>query len=205
MMTSFAQFLLFPSLALSHGGLPSASQILSRCQQAYDSVSTFEEDVVAQSGKFPGTAHISYQRPGKLRVTGKAIFGANYQVLINGGSTQVFNNNSWQAAKNPEMGIATVTGVSGAACAQVPALLFHTSWYALIPDSQAHYKVSAQNLKGIQTFRLDTKGEMPRTLWIDQRSYFLVKTSAEVFRTTLSVEFAPPKVNQSIPANRFRK
>jgi outer membrane lipoprotein-sorting protein len=186
--------------------LPPADQIIKRCQAAYDSVQTLEEDVASSAGTTGnGSAHISFQRPGKLRITGKTLFGQAYDVLAIGSQSFIKNPSVWQNAQSPEMAIATVTGVSGAACAGVPAQLLHTSWYEIVPDSRAHYKVFADSIRGIRCYRLDVAGQNPRSLWFDKRTGFYVKTSSTIFGQKLVVDFAPPTVNKPIPASRFRK
>jgi len=205
MFSQLAFLAILPSLTLSHAGAPTAAQILANCQKAYDSVNTFEVEAKAASGMLNATAHISFSRSSGLRVTGDTSFGSKYELLLVGKSAQVYNGGSWAQAKTPEIGLATITGISATAPTQVCSLLLHTQWGALAPASLANYSISEEKVRGRDTYRLRSNGQMRSTVWIDKKTFFLVKSHAEIFKTNIDVVLSTPKVNQVIPSSRFLK
>lgn len=183
---------------------PSGPDILKRAQAAYDAVKTLTEDVTGHSGQFTGTAHIQFKRPGLLRVTGNSMFGSPYQLLCDGKSTEVFNSGTWSTVQSPELGIATITGVSANAGTAVPAALFHTSWGSLAVPGQAG-RASRDTIGGRSTYRVDFTQPFKHKLWFDTKTYFLVKSEMSVMGQTITVDFGKPIVNKPIPSSAFKK
>ena len=158
--------------------------------------------MTATSGRSTATAHISFSRPGKLRANGKSLFNSKYDLIVNGPSLSVFNTGAWQPSKDAEMGLATVTGLAGTAPMTVSSLLLHTKWGSL---EGPQFTVAEERLSGRDCYRLDRKGQMTLTAWIDKKTHFLVKTKFSVMRTTVVVDFGAPRINKPIPASRFVK
>lgn len=155
-------------------------------------------------GAGAGTAHISFVRPNRLRVAGKSLFGSPYDLVSDGRATWIDISGNWTKQQNAEMGIASITGISGNAGTMVPSTLLHARWGSFSGLSQTKLAVSTDKVNGRPTYRIrSTGGAIPTTLWIDAGSSFLVKTSADAFGRTITVDFAPPKVNRPIPASRF--
>lgn len=197
--------LIVATLIVPQGGVPTGPQILDRCEAAYRSVKTFEENVTGDIGGSKATAHIWFSRPGKMRVTGKTMFRTNYDLLSDGSKTWVENGSGWQPVQNLEMGVATITGISANAGTHVPAALAGLSWGALKQLRQVTLKVSRAKLGGKDTFLLTATKPFPMKLWVDAKSSFYVRTESQVASRTIRVDFATPKVNGAIPAGRFTK
>jgi hypothetical protein len=161
--------------------LPPASEIISRAQSAYDSVQTFEEDVVGWNWGHPFTAHISFERPGQFRAEGKSRHGKKYAILILGPDAFVKGEDPWVQADSSEVALEPETGLSGGACSAVATALLHTSWPEIAPDSKIHYKVTAEVIRGRNCYRLDAPGEHTRAMWFDQETGFSVKTKSMIF------------------------
>lgn len=185
---------------------PSASEIFRRMQKAYDSVRTFEQDVKGGIGDQQGTAHISFSRPGRLRASGNTLGGfSKYDLLCDGKSTWVLNGGSWSKVESPEMGVATITGVSGNAGTLVPAMLLHTTWGSLSPLLAKESTVVLQTVDGKKTFVIRGAKPYASITWIDAASFFVVRTETKVMDRTITVVFAPPKVDKAIPSSRFSR
>lgn len=190
---------------LVQAGPLSGSQVLKRSQAAYDAVSSLEETVRGDIGGSGADAHISFVRPGKLRVTGKSMFGAPYELLVTGGKTWVFNGGSWSTAQSPEMGIATITGISANTGTHVPAALLHASFGGLKSMQASPTTVKLVNVRGHSLYRVSATQPFSTSLWIDAKTFFLVKSEMVAMGKTISLTFDPPVVNKPIPARRFVK
>jgi outer membrane lipoprotein-sorting protein len=186
------------------GQLPSGASLLSKCQAAYDRVQTLDETVNSAAGSNVATAHIQFKRPGMLKVSGKTLFGSDYVLLCNGKSTSVLNSGFWSDVASPEMGIATITGISGMAGTTVPAALFHTNWGG-IQGMAEPVQVKKELVGGRSTYRLSSASPTKQSLWIDAKSYFIVKSTTFVMEQTLTVSFAPPVLNRPISPSLFKK
>ena len=80
-----------------NGVMLSGQQILQRCQAAYLAVNTLDETVHSLSNNTPASAHILFQRPTTLRVSGQTLFpGQKYDLISDGKSTSVFSAGQWQ-------------------------------------------------------------------------------------------------------------
>lgn len=208
-------------------GSPTGQQILQRCQKAYDSVRTLDETVKASTGGRPGgTAHILFQRPGKLRVSGTTMFDSKYDLVSSGGTTWVNtststallppdnatgnfkrvvqNDGPWQKEQSAEMGIASITGISGTAGTNVPALLLHTSWGTLA-TSASTLTVASDTVNGHATYRVSMTTPFTRSIWIDKKTFFLVKITQSLGGYNSAVTFGTPHINRPIPAKAFIK
>jgi outer membrane lipoprotein-sorting protein len=184
-------------------GNPTGQQILQRCQKAYDSARTLDETVTASMGGRPGgTAHILFQRPGKLRVSGTTMFGSSKYDLVSNGATWVSTGGSWEQEKSAEMGIAAITGISGTAGTNVPALLLHTSWGTLATGASA-LTVASDTVNGHATYRVSMTTPFTRSIWIDKKTFFLVKISQSLGGYNSVVTFGTPRINGPIPAKAF--
>jgi outer membrane lipoprotein-sorting protein len=204
--------MLLPAIAyliVSHGPGLTGQQILARCQKAYDSVQTFEQDVRAdmtgQAGTKPASAHISFNRPNQLRVSGNTMFGSTYDMVSDGKATWVQNIGSWSKSSNVGMGIAAITGISANAATAVPSIFFHCDWNFIKAAAHAPVTSSSAKLGGQDAYLVKISATIPMSIWIDKKTFFLLKTEASVMSRTIVVEFSPPKVNRPIPPNRFKK
>ncbi len=191
-------------VSLTHVQKPSSAQIVARCQKAYDSVQTLEVVVNALTGKTPTTAHFYFARPGKFRVTGRTTFGTKYDLLIKNKVVNVYSADKWQTADTAEMGVATLTGTSGSAITNVSSLLLHTAWGSLSPDLKKS-KVVEEKQNGRDCYRLEDKGELKTSVWIDRKTFFLVRTNAKVMGFQIDIEYGQPIINKPIPAAKFTK
>lgn len=194
-----------PSIALGHTDRISAAQILAKCQKAYDSVTTFQQDARATTRGTPTTAQFWFSRPGKLHVIGVSLPGSKYELIVNGGSAEVFNAGQWQKVDSPDIGLANLMGVSGSAATNVSALLLHTKWGGLSPASVAKYKVSEEKVRGYDCYKLEGNEQLKTTVWIDKKTFFLVRTNATVMKFVIDVEYGKAKINKPIPNSRFAK
>jgi outer membrane lipoprotein-sorting protein len=201
-----APILLILSPGAAQAKPPTAAQVLQRCQQAYDSVRTLQQNTTATLGASKGTAQISFVRPGKLRVTGQSIFPGKYDLVADGRTTWVYNGNAWNQVQNAEMGIATITGISANAGTLVPATLLHTNWGGAIQTlRKTKATVKKAKLGGRDTYCVVGNTGAATKLWIDAKSFFLVKSEMSIMDNTIVVKFDPPKINQPIPDSRFKR
>lgn len=179
-----------------------AKQIFLKCLHAYDSVKTLRESVRASTNSFPSSAEIVFKRPGHLKVTGMSMFRSPYALVCEGTKAWSQINGNWSRMENPEMGIATITGVSGTAGAVVPALLFHTAWAGLTGFEGRSVKVSTAVVSGRRTYRLTA--DVPKaSLWIDAGTFFLVRSEQQVAKSVVIVDFGRPKVNGPVSMTSF--
>jgi len=190
---------------LAAGGM-TASQIFQKSQQAYNAVHTFEQTAHSSvNGNNGGSAHIQFQRPGKLRVGGATMFNSNYDLLSNG-TTWLYNAGNWETVKDAETGIGSITGISGSSGTAVPALLLHTRWGSPFPVSgNNNVTVGAENISGHSTYRISTTAPLATTFWIDKKTFFLVKMKQTFQTYTFIVTYNTPSVNKPIPAKAFTK
>jgi len=196
--------IVLPSTELTTQTSLAASQILDRSQKAYSAVRTFEEDVVASAGRVRATAHISFQRPGYLRVTGMSMFHSKYDLVCHGSEVWLLTNGKWARQSSAEIGIAAITGISLEAGARVPAAILGTTW-ASMPTVAGASKLKSGAAKGRTVYRIDYTDPYPADYWFDGNTYFLIKTNQTIMGRTISIECAPPTVNKSIPASRFTR
>lgn len=193
------------SALLLRGGGPSGAEILQRVQKAYDSVRTLEQDVRGDISGSVGTAHISFVRPGKLRVSGQSMFRSPYDLVVNGRETWVLNGGRWSQVQNPEMGVATITGLSANAGAAVPATLLHTSFGSFSGLGRTKLTVSRSKANGRAAYCLQGASPFPIKIYVDAQSYLFLRTEASVMNRKITVVFGTPKINAAIPASRFRR
>ncbi len=204
-MKQIAFLVLVALVAEGNAQTPTGPQVLQRVQKAYDSLRQLEVDVTGEISGTRGTSKISFQRPGKMRVSGTSMFGSDYDLLVNGKATWLKAQGAWEKVESPEMGIASITGISANAGTLIPSLLFHTKWGGISHLSGVPGKVSKEKQKGQNVLRVDAKGQMPMTLWVDAKTYLLVRTQMSAMGHTITVTFGPHKVNSAIPSGRFVK
>jgi len=188
----------------------SAAEILQRSQRAYDGVKSLIVDARGSTDTFSGTAHIVFQRPGKLKVTGTAMGGKPYALVSSGGKTWVLSAaGSWEPTSSVEMGIARITGISMNAGTAVPAALFHTAWgQGLTYDKSQKAAVSTSTVGGRAAYvvRRTMAGGTPpivESMWIDQKTFFLLQTQTTIMGRKLAVAFGPTKANVALPKKAF--
>lgn len=190
-----------PALA----GAQTAEQVIAKCQKAYDSVKTLKQEAAGSGSGASATATIWFSRPGNLRVTGRTLFRTPYDLISTPKETWLLTNGEWAKVKDVENGIATITGVSANTGSIVPSALMHTRWSNLKGFVAADTKVAREKLGSGSVFRLSTKRQFSFTLWIDAKSYFIVKTQLEMRGQKIEVNYQPPVVDKAIPASRFKR
>jgi outer membrane lipoprotein-sorting protein len=205
MKSTSVAFAILSLCCLSHAGQLTSVQVLKKSQLAYDSVTTFEQDATGTITGQTGTAHFSFKRPGQLRVTGKSLFGSPYGLLVLGKSTEVLNVNRWKTEPSPQIGIAAITGISASAGTNLSSILLKTSQNLLTVLANSSPTVKLETLEGRPTYHLSTDAVSNIDLWIDAKTFFVVKTSTKAGPYSIAVKYGPPKVNQPIPASRFVK
>lgn len=192
------------------------SQILQECRQAYASVQTFQQDAQSSIGGQHATAHIVYQRPGNLRVSGTSLFAAvpplssKYDLICRGGSDDwVYNAGKWEQEVSAEMGVGAITGISGTAGTGVPALLLHDGgWGDVLAGLDEIDSVTTETIEGRDVYRVIGRVDnRSTTLWIDQKTFFLIRSRVLVQMRhrviPITVTYSPPKIDEPIPANSF--
>ncbi len=151
-----------------------------------------------------GTAHIRFMRPGMLRVSGRSMFGSEYDMVSNGKTTEVNAGGTWEPQPSAELGIAAITGISGNAGTYVPTTLVHASYVSistLMPDA----KVTKETVNDVPTFHAKLRGPASVDFWINAKTYFIVKSSMTVGTTSIVVIYDTPLVNYPIPVKVFKK
>ncbi|BDI28750.1 hypothetical protein CCAX7_008010 [Capsulimonas corticalis] len=194
---------------------PKALEILRQCQDAYGSMTTFDETVEAQiNGAMSASAHISFQSPDKLRVVGKTLgqapaMGLPYDMLSNSQTRRVLMDGKPFDYPMPQsdMAIAAITGVSGLSGAIVPSLLTHSKTWDFSEQAKGSpLTLSTETVNGAATYRIFSSPPTGNTTyWIDRKSYFLVKMAMDMrgknFHTILT--FDNPTVNGPIDPATF--
>ncbi|MEZ0325902.1 MAG: hypothetical protein ACAH95_08340 [Fimbriimonas sp.] len=133
------------------------------------------------------------------------MFGSKYDLVANGSTIWLLSAGNWAKVEKIESGIASITGISANAGTHIPAMLMHTAWGAPFPEKGVGVTIKAEQLAGRNTYHLQAKDQMKRDVWVDAKTYFLIKTTTEVMGRTIVTTYGTPKVNQAIPANRFVK
>lgn len=197
------------SLAFIVTGLPvgqsamSATKILKRSQAVYDSVKTLDENVTGSIRPGSGTAHILFQRPGKFRITGKTMFGPKYELICDGHRTWVFSAGKWSELQSLQMGVASITGISANAGTMIPTVLSHLQMGIGLDPAAGPFTVAKEKINGHGAYRLHKNSPFPLDMWIDAKSYLLLRTTANFGGRSLTVVFAKPKLNGPIPSKTF--
>lgn len=187
--------------------LPTAEEAIRRCQKAYDSVQTFEEEIAGRDPSgFRGTAHILFVRPGKFRVTGAFGDKSPYDLIVDGGSTWISCDTGEGKVKDREDAFRAVGPPSEMAAEIVPSMLLHFGYWQFNPVvvGGSGWTVAADSGGGRKLLRLH--GTIPSniTLWLDAKTYFLVQSKASDAGSLVTVTYAPPIVDKPIPDDRFK-
>jgi hypothetical protein len=178
-------------------------EVLNRCQRAYARLRTLDETVTATQSNARGSAHIRFKRPGMLVVTGMTLLGSPYELLCTGGSTSIFNSGRWTPAGSPEMGLAMAASLSGGAAMMVPAALLHTAWGAL-NASGGSVRLAKESLGRRKTYRIETSSPLSGTLWIDAKTYLIVKSAVNLTGKPTVITFGPAVVDRPIASSAFK-
>jgi outer membrane lipoprotein-sorting protein len=201
----FASALCFLGVASPAQGEMTSSELLAKLKAAYGTAKTLEVSVSSNTAGQKASARISYQRPGRLRVSGTTLFGTPFQLLVNDDVTWVFSNDAWTKAESVEMGIATITGISGSTGTLVPSILFGTSWGMPDPAFTKASKVSQVSLDGRTAYRVISATPNKVTYWVDSKTFLVTKARTEFGDMKIDVEFSGYKLNLPIAATVFRK
>ncbi len=190
------------------------AQILQRCEDAYHAVNTLDQTAHALSNNLSASAHILFQRPAMLRVSGQTTFpGSPYDMISDGASTSVYNPLHRETQPSAEMGIAAITGISGTSGTVVPAILAHSQMgnISVIAQNSAA-TVTTDTVNGQPTYCVSFTFPSPRTggsqqqaYWVNRRTFYLVKTSMQFPGLENTVTYDAPIVDKPLPASAFQR
>jgi outer membrane lipoprotein-sorting protein len=177
-------------------------QVFTRLKQAYGAAKTLKVQVKLAGSQNPATANIWFSRPDKLRVTGQSTFKSDYELLINGQDRWLKTGDAWSRVVSVEMGISSITGISGLTGTTVPSLLFRTSWGSLLLEGDGKREAKSEMLAGKKVYAIPTIGQK---VWVDANSFFLVRTYARAGSFTYDARYRGTVVNEPVPPKVFVK
>jgi hypothetical protein len=192
------------SLLFVPAQLPTGVELLDRCQAAYDAVRTLEVTSKTKQGSLTADAHLFFERPGKLRVSGKGL-AAKYDLWITPTDRWLYHV-GWMKQDSLEMAIGGVSGVSGQTATYLPPLLLHEKWGNLMSIKKYPLAVSSERLGDRDAYRLTATG--PNTtmrVWFEKSTYFIARIAKDVPGGVQDISFGPYKVNKAIPAGTFSR
>jgi hypothetical protein len=166
-------------------------------------------NAVSRSTNDTRIARIVFSRPGRLVVIGSigSKHGNKYGLLFNGRPKSYYAKGKWSADNmDAESAIAAVSGVSLGTASTLPALLFHVDWGHIgINDSKSAVSVMRERALGHDAYRIHEGGKYPQDLWIDQKTYLLLKTREKTGGYLIQTEYSGYQINKMIPASRFQR
>jgi hypothetical protein len=179
---------LFTQTPLLAQGTLSGSQICERCQKAYNALKSYQGTTKVTTNSslgggtqvFHSSADIKFSRPSLLKVDGTLISSGPYSLVSDGKTTWtswMLTKGKWQKQASLDMAIAGLTGISGQSCTTIPAMLVHTQFGSPFgAGAQIDSKVGQETVNGKATFRVNvTDASGDRTIWIDRKTFLLVK------------------------------
>jgi hypothetical protein len=222
---------------LAQGQPKTGKELCDLSRKAYASLKTYQgvtkttATVDLGVGGGPNTYHtsatIAYASPGKINVEGDTMFGGKFAYRSDGKSTwetSMTGGKSWNKADSPEMAIAGATGVAMSAGTTIPTLLLKLKWGQIFEStSQPAKEIKREKVGTVDAYRVEvTISGGRRTLWIDPKSFLMIKM--DEFRdmsklglggaqkagarpsTMHSIHvYSQLKVNNPIPASTFAK
>jgi outer membrane lipoprotein-sorting protein len=177
-------------------------QVFARMKQAYGAAKTLKVQVKLAGTKNPATANIWFSRPDQLRVTGQSTFKSSYELLINGQDRWLKTGDDWSRVVSVEMGISSITGISGLTGSTVPSLLFRTSWGALLMEGDGKRTAKSETLAGKKVYAIPAIGQK---IWVDASSFFLVRTYTKAGSFIYDARYRGTVVNEPVPPKVFVK
>ena len=191
------------ALGLITGMVPlTEGQVFARMKQAYGAAKTLKVQVKLAGTKNPATANIWFSRPDQLRVTGQSTFKSSYELLINGQDRWLKTGDAWSRVVSVEMGISSITGISGLTGSTVPSLLFRTSWGALLMEGDGKRTAKSEMLAGKKVYAIPAIGQK---IWVDASSFFLVRTYTKAGSFIYDARYRGTVVNEPVPPKVFVK
>lgn len=191
------------ALGLITGMVPlTEGQVFARMKQAYGAAKTLKVQVKLAGTKNPATANIWFSRPDQLRVTGQSTFKSNYELLINGQDRWLKTGDDWSRVVSVEMGISSITGISGLTGSTVPSLLFRTSWGSLLLEGDGKRAAKSEMLAGKKVYAIPAIGQK---IWVDAISFFLVRTYTKAGSFIYDARYRGTVVNEPVPPKVFVK
>ena len=159
-------------------------QVLTQCQAAYDKLSSYQGDVtsstdskMARAGMMKDcSAHIVYERPGRIRVDGTGFSGTGYAYVSNGTTTEMNAFGGWSNAQSPMMAIAGATGIGMHSATTVPSTLLHIK-IGGITGIQSAVPISENSLiNGHTCYKVVVQSPYKTTYWVDKKTWLLVRS-----------------------------
>jgi len=216
---------------MAEGAELTASEVLAKSDAAYAAVKTYvgvttvraKTDMGAMKLEQAATAKVTFMRPGKIRIEGKAagfapgMEGPAYGIVSDGKTTwkslALMNNGAYSEVKNIAM--AGVAGVALGAAEGIPAALMKSegAWTAR-HDPFAVPSLSETKLAGHETIDsadcyklVAIHPELGKvTLWIDAKSFLLRQmtkelTGAQLAAAVQKASEAMKGAGPALPAN----
>ena len=177
------------------------TEVLKRTEQAYASAKTLSVEAKLTSSHYSATAKIHFSSPNNLRVAGKTGFSSDYVLLVVKGKASVFNADKWEDLTSVDMGIASVTGISGTLGNTVPSFLLKPKFGGFaVANGNAVAKV--EKIKGKPAYKLTNQFQ---EIWVDQKTFFIVQTKIGGATEPMIGIYGTTVVNAAIPASVFKK
>ncbi len=202
------------------GKTVTATQIAERCRAAYADLKTYQVTATVtthyvtvadgQTSASHTSATIQFVRPGKIHAEGTDMDGYAYAYVSDGTETAETNrsiNGAWRRDKNPEMAVASVTGIAAGAATTIPALLLNAnmgtplvlSLSGDLVDPEVREDAIGGHLCYILTAHsVSITQSTTQSLWIDKKT-FLVRRYISDFDNVARTFFIGGR-KQTIPA-----
>lgn len=191
--TTLVLLILAPPVAMTEG------QVLDQVKKAYTSVKTLSVSAKLDHPQFEAKCDIRFQAPGNLRVTGSALGGQPFDLLAIASKTWLKTSGKWDPQESPEMGIASITGISGGTGALVPALLMKVDWGSIVLKKGAA-PASPSDYKGTSVYVIHG---LHNRIWVDAKTFFILRDRTEHSGLVMDVMYGETVKDKPIPASTF--
>lgn len=218
--------------AVSNAPEMTGRAILERCAAAYAALSTYvgKTSVLSDNvtdgirSQYDGTANIRFTRPDFLHIDGLTASGRTYQITFDGKKTML--EHPWKdgdgkkevkEVASPELAVAAMTGVAGAAPTFIPAALMNFNWgFPFVEKATKDAVLQGQeDISGDMCYKVViTAPHDKRTFWVNTKSALLRRYKheqdeidvAKIFKDLprpLPEGFAVPKSMSSVAVHDF--
>ncbi len=163
------------------------SQLLfDKCQTAYGELKSYRGVTKAMSlslvngspNIYEGSARISFQKPGLLRIDGKLAGGGDFSILGNADGSwyrwPLNKNGDWKKVEELDLAIASMTGVAATAPTTIPSLLIQSRNAPYFGFSEEAKMDGEEKVAGQMCHKLTARSKGETTSWwIDKGSLLL--------------------------------
>ncbi|HEX8464694.1 MAG TPA: hypothetical protein VF627_08770 [Abditibacterium sp.] len=167
-------------------GKTEAQLLFDKCRAAYAGLKSYRGTTRTSNlslidgapSIYAGSAKISFQRPGLLRVDGKLAGGGDFSILGNAKGSwyrwPIGNGGQWTKIEQLDMAIGSMTGVAASAPTTIPSLLTQPGDSGVFAFSQLAKIDDEEPIDGQMCHKITAKHAMETTSWwIDKKTLLL--------------------------------